>query len=189
MTTATVKKPATGISCTATDCENGLHCYRPKRSPREWTLPTGACQQCGDHSVDWDRVKKRDLNDAPALQAELKKEWIRNHFWTKPLDQKSIEYLASTPRNETRNRIRKELAKIVSPPFPFRDGNRVPVDDEKLAGHPICYAQHATASCCKKCAYYWWGFPRNKQYSDEQIDFLTDMCMGFFDARGHLPKE
>jgi hypothetical protein len=189
VTSTTPKEPGTGISCTTTDCENGLHCYRPKRSPKEWANPPGECQQCGDRSVDWDRVRRRDLNDAPALQAELTKEWIRSHFWTKPLDQQSIEQLASRARSETRSRIKSELAKVVGPPRPFRDGTRVPVRDEKLAGHPIYYAQHATASCCKKCAYYWWGYARDKQYTDEQIDFLTDMCLGFFDARGYLPKE
>jgi hypothetical protein len=189
MTGPSGKTAATGISCVATDCDNGLHCYRPKRSPKAWANPSGSCQQCGDRSVDWNRVRRRDLNDAPALQAELKKEWIRSHFWSKPLDQKSREHLSKTPRIETRSRIRKELAKVVGPPRPFRDGNRVPVDGEKLEGHPIFYAQHATASCCKKCAYYWWGLPRDKQYTDAQIDFLTDMCMGFFDARGYLPKE
>jgi hypothetical protein len=188
VTSATVKKPATGISCTAADCENGLHCYRPKRSAKEWANPSGACQRCGDRSVDWERVRKRDLNDAPALRMELKKEWIRSHFWTKPLDQKSIEFLASTSRVEMRSLVRKELAKVVGPPRPFMDGTRVPVDDEKLTGHPLFYAQHATASCCKRCAYYWWGYPRDKQYTDEQIDFLTDMCMGFFNARGYPLK-
>jgi hypothetical protein len=185
---ASAKTPATGISCTATECDNGLHCYRPKKSRKEWADPPGTCQRCGDRSVDWDRVRRRDLKDTLALQAELKKEWIRNHFWIEPLDKKSVENLAKTPRIETRDRIRRELAKVVGPPRPFRDGYRVPVEGKKLEGHPIYYAQHATGACCKKCAYYWWGFPRHEQYTDGQIDFLTDMCMSFFDARGYLPK-
>ncbi|MBK6510277.1 MAG: DUF4186 family protein [Haliea sp.] len=45
----------------------------------------------------------------------------------------------------------------MGPPKPWGDGRRVPVADKKLEGNPFAYAQHATASCCTKCAYYWWG--------------------------------
>jgi hypothetical protein len=134
-------------------------------------------------------VRRRDLSDTPALQAELRKEWIRSQFWNKGMDQKSADLLARATRDVIRARIRKELAIGVGVARPFADGMRVPVRDEKLEGHPIFYAQHATASCCKKCAFYWWGFPRNEQYTGEQIDFLTDMCMGYFEARGLLPKK
>ena len=175
------------ISCHNTDCDNGLHCYRPKKSPRAWAKPTGECKECGDRSVDWDRVKRRDLADMAALQSELRREWIRHYFWDKSLDQASKQLLAATSRSEMIERVRKELAKGVGPPRPFKDGTRVPVDNAKLEGHPIFYAQHATACCCKKCAYYWWGLPRDQQYTDQQVDFLTEMCMAYLDSRGLLP--
>jgi hypothetical protein len=177
------------ISCRNTDCEEGLHCYRPKPTAKAWLNPSGDCQQCGDRSVDWARVKARNLDDVPALQSELKREWIRHYFWTQPLDETSKGLLLGMTRGDLRAFVREELAKGIAPPRPWGDGRRVPVEGPKLEGHPLFYAQHATASCCKKCAYYWWGLPRDQQYSDPQLDFLTSMCMGFFETRGLLPLE
>jgi len=129
------------------------------------------------------------LKDVDALKLSLQKEWIRRVFWEKPLDQKSLESLAKTSYDELREKVRKDIAKGLGVPRPFKDGQRVPTEDEKLEGHPIFYAQHATAACCKKCAFYWWGFPREAQYSTEQIDFLTEMCMFFFEARQFTLKK
>jgi Domain of unknown function (DUF4186) len=177
------------ISCRKTDCDNGLHCYRPKPTGKAWIEPSGECQGCGDRSVDWDRVKRRNIADGAALQRELQREWIRHHFWTKPIDSDSKEVLLSLSKEDLRSHIRKELAKGVAPPRPWGDGRRVPTKDEKLRGRPLYYAQHATASCCKKCAYYWWGLPRDQQYTQQQLDFLTAMCVGFFECRGLLRNE
>ncbi len=178
------------VKCETAECEKNLHCYMPKkRSRKSWTDPPGDCRYCADHSVDWERVRRRDLTDLPALRDELTKEWIRNYFWDKPMDDDSKRKLLSDSRTTIRQRIRKRLAASVGPPRPFRDGYAVPVDDAKLVGNPLAYAQHATASCCTKCAYYWWGFERNTQYTEGQIDFLTDLCMGYFDGRGLLPSE
>ena len=175
------------INCQNADCDNDEHCFRPNR--REWDDPTGDCRYCGDRSVDWERVKRRDMTDSKALRDELRKEWIRNHFWTKEIDEKSVNWLAAKSRDDIRSRLRLELQKCVGPAQPYRDGQRVPVADEKLKGKPFAYAQHATASCCTRCTYYWWGFERNTKYTDEQIDFLTDVCMSFLDDRGVLPGD
>lgn len=177
------------IKCQNADCENDKHCFRPKPTGKAWKKPTGDCQYCGESPVDWERIRSRDLTDIPAIRDELKKEWIRNHFWDKPIDAKSIEKLQQSNRQQIRSDLRKTLAACVGPPQPFKDGQRVPIDDEKLEGQPFAYAQHATASCCTKCAFYWWGLERNTQYTDEQIDFLTDMCVGYLEVRGVLPEE
>lgn len=177
------------IKCQNADCENDKHCFRPKPTGKAWKEPTGDCQYCGESPVDWERIRKRDLTDIPAIRDELKKEWIRSHFWDKPIDAKSVTKLQRSNRQQIRSDLRKTLAACVGPPHPFKDGQRVPIDDEKLEGQPFAYAQHATASCCTKCAFYWWGFERNTQYTDEQIDFLTDMCFGYLEVRGVLPEE
>ena len=177
------------ITCQNADCENDEHCFRPKPTGKDWKEPSGDCKYCGENPVDWERVKKRDLTDIPALRDELRKEWIRNHFWNKAIDEKSLGMLARSTRKEIRADIRHSLQACVGPAQPYMDGRRVPMDDDKLSGKPFAYAQHATAACCTKCAYYWWGFERDTQYSDAQIDFLTDMCFGYLEDRGALPDD
>lgn len=174
------------FSCNNADCDNNLHCYRPKKN--NWKLPTGSCQYCDDKSVDWERIKSRDLNDFSAMRDELKKEWIRNEFWTRQIDDQSVAKLATMTKARIKEELVKELAKCVKPAKPFMDGQRVPVDPQKMRGKPFSYAQHATASCCTKCVYYWWGFERNTEYTNEQIDFLANICFAYLHDRGVLPN-
>lgn len=187
MSETEVTKQTVKISCIKKDCEADLHCYRPKRGG--WEDPSGECQGCGDRTVDWDRVRRRDISDFAALEQELRHEWIRYHFWTKPLDTKSIEKLASTTLPEMQEAVRTLLRRKIGIARPFRDGMQTPILDEKLSGHPIYYAQHATATCCKKCAYYWWGFDRTQELTDSQLGFLTELCVRFFQSRGYLDSD
>lgn len=177
------------ITCQNADCENDQHCFRPMPTGKAWKEVTGDCKYCGENPVDWNRVKARDLNDFLGLADELRKEWIRNYFWDKSLDEKSLAKLEKLTRTEIRDKLRHTLEACVGPAKPFRDGFRVPISDEKLVGNPFAYAQHATAACCTKCAYYWWGYERNTQYTDSQINFLTDICFRYLEDRGALPPE
>ncbi len=176
------------LTCQNADCENDEHCFRPKASGKAWKNPTGDCKYCGESPVDWGRVRRRDTSNITALKEELRKEWIRNYFWNKDIDAKSKDKLSKMSREEVEKKLRRELQVCVGPAQPFKDGYRVPITDEKLAGQPFAYAQHATAACCTKCAYYWWGFERNTKYTDDQIDFLTNLCMGYLEDRGLIPK-
>lgn len=176
------------IKCQNADCEIDQHCFRPKPTGKAWKNPTGDCQYCGESPVNWERIRNRDTSDISTLRSELQKEWIRNYFWEKPIDEKSLAKLAKSSREEIRRDLKHKLVVDIGPPQPFRDGQRVPIDDEKIKGNPFAYAQHATATCCTKCVYYWWGFERNTQYTDEQINFLTDMCFSFLETRDALPE-
>jgi hypothetical protein len=62
--------PKLGVTCTDSRCDQGLHCFRPKRgmSPEE----VGSCRSCGEDSpVDWERVHQRDPADVEYLRGVL----------------------------------------------------------------------------------------------------------------------
>ena len=103
------------------------------------------------------------------------------------MDEKSRKMLSATTGSDLRKQIYDLLSRKVGILTPFRDGMQTPLEEEKLAGHPIYYAQHATATCCKKCAYYWWGFDRAKAYTEGQLNFLSELCIRYFQSRGFLP--
>jgi hypothetical protein len=45
-----------GVTCTSTDCENGLHCFlQKKRKPKGMLRRGGPCRACGVDLVEWDR--------------------------------------------------------------------------------------------------------------------------------------
>lgn len=170
------------ITCDNADCENKKHAYRP--SPKNALKENmWSCKYCSDHSVDWDRIRKRDIYDIDRIKEELKKEWIRSEFWEKEIDKKSIIILNSMSSSEVRQKLRKELDKCVGKPKPFRDGYSVPIKDDKIEGKPFAYAQHATATCCTRCAHYWWGLEMNTQYTNDQLEFLTNIGMAYFAER------
>ena len=52
------------------------------------------------------------------------------------------------------------------------DGKQTP-----LKGYPIFIAQHATATCCRKCINKWYKIPENKMLSNEEIEFLSNMII------------
>ena len=50
------------ISCTSTDCDNNLHCFKSTQQMKRRN-EQGRCRQCGADLVDWKRVHKRNLSD------------------------------------------------------------------------------------------------------------------------------
>ena len=50
------------IKCTAVDCDNDLHCFKQlqKMTPEQ----RGRCRACGADLVDWQRLHRRDFDDA-----------------------------------------------------------------------------------------------------------------------------
>jgi hypothetical protein len=72
------------LSCTKSDCAADLHCFRESR--RRAHHPEGSCRSCGATLVDWERVRRLDLQDTPNTFESLKKEWIRHHFWHEEVD-------------------------------------------------------------------------------------------------------
>lgn len=157
------------ISCDRSDCEGDLHCFR--RSRRKSRHPLGACQECGATIVDWARVKARHSSDIPFVIRELKKEWVRHHFMNEPLDQYAINYALRKGRIELANsaalRIQASL-KVGNP----RDGRQTP-----WTGNPLYYAQHSTATCCRKCLEYWHGIPRGRELQPIDVQYFAALCM------------
>lgn len=161
------------ITCTSTDCGNDLHCFLASRKKGN-TTEVGACRECGTKLVDWERVHKKDAGDVQYTFEALKHELIRHHFWHVGIDEKAISYArrkgVSGLRTAVRSRLRSSVGKAQNP----YDGRQTPMEG---SGNPIHYAQHATASCCRKCMEYWHGIPKSKNLTDEQIEYLSEIVM------------
>ena len=52
------------------------------------------------------------------------------------------------------------------------DGRQTP-----WKGHPIFIAQHATATCCRKCLERWHGISRGKMLNKKDLDYCVDIVM------------
>ena len=64
--------------------------------------------------------------------------------------------------------INKNLAKFSNP----RDGKQTP-----MKGHPVFIAQHATATCCRKCLSKWYNIPKNRDLTEREKKFIAALIM------------
>lgn len=64
--------------------------------------------------------------------------------------------------------IRTRLSQAV----PRNDGRQTP-----WQGHPVFIAQHATATCCRKCVQRWHGIPRGRDLSQDEIALLIAIVL------------
>ena len=170
------------LSCSTSDCDNDLHCFR--KSKRESRYKPGTCQACGAKLIDWTRVQERDPDDIEHTFASLRKEWIRHQFWHRPLDQWALNYARRKGRSGLHEALAHRLRKCIAVKTP-RDGRQTPWER-----NPIYYAQHATACCCRRCIEYWHGIPFDRDLTDEELAYFVRLCTLYLNERlPDLPEQ
>lgn len=166
------------ISCTSRDCDNDKHAYRPGRG--EWKkLPDqAACQGCGDTGVNMSIPRSRDIGKREAIFRELGREFIRDHYLEKPFDKRARRLIRRYGMDGIRARVSGRLVSTIGGDPNNWDGRQT-----KFEGDVLFYAQHATATCCRKCGWYWYGIPREGHISDEDITFCVGLVQAYLDRR------
>lgn len=166
------------MTCTSTACDDNLHCFRQAKKRGEQHLEGGRCRDCGADLVDFPRVHKRDYSDVNYTWRSLKYELIRHHFWHLDIDVKAVNYARRKGKIGMRAAAENRIRKSVGPADPAFDGRQT-----GKSGNPLYYAQHATATCCRKCIEYWHGVPRHQALTEPQIAYFTGLLMGFVSDR------
>lgn len=165
------------IKCTSMDCDNGKHLYRPGRG--EWKEPPeGKCRGCGDTSVDMSITRARDASNPAAIFKELGREFIRDHYLNKPVDEKARRLIRRDGLDAIRAKVRERLGKSIGHEPDNFDGRQT-----RLDGNVLFYAQHATATCCRKCAWYWYGISRDGEMTGSDMQFCEALVHAYIDRR------
>jgi len=99
----------------------------------------------------------------------LSKSKFRSNFKLKEND---INYINNKGLNLIESHAYDFISKRLAPKHILNDGKQTP-----FKGHPVFIAQHATATCCRKCLYKWHKIPINKDLSDEEIDYVVNIIM------------
>jgi len=165
------------LTCTSRDCENDKHCYRPKRGGWK-SEPVGECQGCGDRSVDMSVTRARDRSAPNAIFCELGREFIRDHYLQKPIDRRARRLIRRDGVDGVRAKAADRLRKSIGGEPDAFDGRQT-----KLEGNVLFYAQHATATCCRRCAWYWYGIPMTGPMADHDLAFCIKMVDAYLDGR------
>jgi Domain of unknown function (DUF4186) len=172
--------PRLKVTCTSTDCERNLHCFLQKK--RNAGLPAyGVCRSCSADLIDWDRVRRRDAGDLAFTFASLKNEMIRHHMWTIPFDAESERKANLRGRNKLDDSISTRLRSSIGKPANGFDGRQTPME-----GNVVYYAQHATATCCRKCLCYWHGVPPHRALTETELGYCETLVKAYLDER--LPE-
>lgn len=170
------------IKCTDSACNDNLHCFKQARkTAKKKAFKKGLCRTCGADLIDWPRVHGRDLKDVKHTFDQLRHELIRHHFWHIPFDTKALNHARRKGRAQLHAAARQRILTSVSRYDNPRDGRQTPRE-----GNTLYYAQHATASCCRKCIEYWHDIPVNRNLTEQEIDYLTNLVNCFVDER--LPE-
>lgn len=170
------------VKCRDTDCKNDKHCYRPKRWDEEGR--TGTCHACGDNGVDWPLLRGRDLSSVESIFGQLRRELIRHVFFTAPLDAAAREDVRKHGVAEIRAGVKEHLRKKIGPAEIFRDGMQTPKKDRA-----VHFAQHATATCCRKCLDYWYDIPQGRELTAKELDFCEGLVLAYLDERAEELRE
>ena len=58
----------------------------------------------------------------------------------------------------------------LAPANPVNEGKQTP-----MRNHPVFVAQHATATCCRKCLAKWHGITAGRPLDETQIDYVVSV--------------
>ena len=173
------EKPLAKVTCTSSDCEKDLHSFLRVR-PRGQSYRSEHCRECGADLIDWQRLDQHDLSDVENTVSSLERELIRHEYWHKAFDEMAKNHALRKGLLGLQEATEHRLRKYVGPPraeLP-RDGRQTP-----FTRNTIFYAQHATATCCRKCIEAWHGIHRERSLTDAEIGYMTELVMNYVQKR------
>ncbi|MBA2863533.1 DUF4186 domain-containing protein [Methanococcus maripaludis] len=113
-----------------------------------------------------------DISDYKKYK-EIYKKLMKSEFRTKfQLNNQDKEYIKDKGIIKIQNHAFEFLNTRIKPEFIKNDGKQTP-----MKGHPVFIAQHATATCCRECIKKWHKFPKNRELTDEEVEYLVGLVM------------
>lgn len=88
------------------------------------------------------------------------------------LNYDDIEYIDKAGFEKIGRHAKDFIINRLAPANPGNDGKQTP-----FKGHPVFKAQHATATCCRKCLNKWHKIPEGRDLSAEEIDFIAGLIL------------
>ncbi|MFW6283268.1 MAG: DUF4186 domain-containing protein [Minisyncoccales bacterium] len=104
----------------------------------------------------------------------LQKSRFRSSF---NLTKKDLEYIESKSISKIESHCLDFLNKRIKI-LSKKDGKQTP-----YKGHPVFIAQHATATCCRKCIEKWHKIPKSKELNEKEIIYLKNIIMRWIEKK------
>jgi len=114
-------------------------------------------------------LSEEENNHLEQLFSRLAKSKFRSRF---KLGKKEREYLQDKGLSVIEKHARDFVKERLAPALPKNDGKQTP-----MKNHPVFIAQHATATCCRKCLEKWHRIGRGKELTPQQVDYIVLVIM------------
>ncbi|WP_192497659.1 DUF4186 domain-containing protein [Pseudoclavibacter sp. CFCC 11306] len=113
------------------------------------------------------------MNDPAGMLTRLARSTFRAKFRLAKAD---ADYARQRGRATIASHARDLLTKRIGAAHPVHDGRQTP-----YRGHPVFPAQHATATCCRGCVEKWYGIPKGRELTPQELDRLAAVVMVWID--------
>lgn len=120
------------------------------------------------------------MRDLDELFAALQRSRFRSRFRLGPKDQ---AYLDRKGLEVVLHEARRFVVTRLAPAEPLNDGKQTP-----LRGHPAFVAQHATATCCRRCLAKWHRIPQARPLTETEIEYVVRVLHCWLAAWGGSEK-
>jgi exodeoxyribonuclease V alpha subunit len=114
-------------------------------------------------------MEPSEYKDFGVLFKKLANSRFRSRF---ELAEKELTYLEEKGLETIKEHACDFITKRLGPAYPQNDGKQTP-----MKNHPVFVAQHATATCCRKCLRKWHGIPKGRELTDREIDYIVSAIM------------
>ncbi len=111
--------------------------------------------------------------------AALQRSRFRSKFKLKSIDR---TYIDQKGLDTIADHARQFIDTRVADAFPKNDGKQTP-----MRGHPVFIAQHATATCCRKCMQKWHGIKKGRALNETERAFVRDLIMVWIERQWNAP--
>jgi len=111
----------------------------------------------------------------PQKLTSLRKSKFRSKF---RLTRRDRDYIAAKGIETITVHAYQFINARVAPDFPKNGGKQTP-----MRGHPVFIAQHATATCCRKCIQKWHGIEKGRALSGAEVDYVVALIMGWIERQ------
>ena len=114
-------------------------------------------------------LSEEENNRLEQLFTRLVKSKFRSRF---KLGKKEQGYLKDKGFSIIEQHARDFVKERLAPALPKNDGKQTP-----MKNHPVFIAQHAAATCCRKCLEKWHRIERGKELTQQQVDYIVSVIM------------
>ena len=90
------------------------------------------------------------------------------------LSEKDKLYIQTKGLDTIKSHAYDFINKRLAPKTILNDGKQT-----SMRGHPVFIAEHATATCCRKCLFKWYHISPNRELTNNEIDFIVELIMSW----------